>query len=159
MGISLFLTDTQNTKYTTKRVEGKKTNKHGLGLAPGQEGEVCDTFQAFCELSQTCILAKLPQSHQECWFIFSRWPTRLESIHPSSRLLSPADCLVPSTGLFCLLLCSAALGRLLWSLLFTSVDSRTFLPSSFSGLMGNLTSKRFVWVSRKNRQRNLLTST
>ena len=51
-----------------------------------------------------------------------------------------------------------------WSLLLPSADcpslfSGTFLPSSSSGLVGDLTHKTFVWVSRQNRQRDCLTGT
>ena len=41
----------------------------------------------------------------------------------------------------------------------TSIKSGAFLPLSSSGLVGNLTHKLFVWVSCRNRQRNLLTGT
>ena len=72
----IFFGHTKHNKYNREggRKE-KKTNKHGLGLAP-KKGEVCDTFLTFCKLSWACIRAKFPQSHQESWFILSRWPTR-----------------------------------------------------------------------------------
>ena len=57
-----------------------------------------------------------------------------------------------STGLFCPLLCSASFSWLAPIL-------RLWLPSSSSGLVGNLARKPFVWVSHQNRQRNLLTGT
>ena len=44
-------------------------------------------------------------------------------------------------------------------LFFLLTDSGTFLPSYSSGLVGDLARKPFVWVSRQNRQRNLLTGT
>ena len=82
-----------------------------------KKGEVCDTFLAFCKLSRACIRAKFLQIHKKCWHILLRWPI---------RHLSP---LVQAPALFCRLVCS-----LPWSLLPSSVDSRSFLPSSSSGL-------------------------
>ena len=61
-----------------------------------------------------------------------------ESIGPSSCLLSPADCPVLPTSLFC---------------------SGIFLPSSSAGLVWDLARKPFVWVSRQNRQMDPLTGT
>ena len=61
------------------------------------------------------------------------------------RLLSSVDCLVLSTDLV--------------SSAFFSVLPRIFLPSSSPGLVGDLAHKPFVWVSRQNRQRNVLAGT
>ena len=61
---------------------------------------------------------------------------------PSSHLLSPVDCPVLSC-----------------SLLSSSLDSGTFLPSSSSDLVGNLPRNPFVWVLRQNRLREPLTGT
>ena len=53
------------------------------------------------------------------------------------RLCPSLDCYLQPTVLFCLPL---------------SVFSGTFLPSSTSGLVGDLVLRPFVWVSRQNRQ-------
>ena len=139
-GISHFFTDTQNTTYTTERVEEKRTNKHRLGLAPNARREKFVTLlcssPSICRLLQACIRARFPQSHQECCLIFSRWPTR--------RLDPPilaVACSLLSISLFCPLLRSGS---------FSSLPG-TFLPSSSFGLVLNLAHKSFVWVSRQNR--------
>ena len=47
--ISHFFTNTQNTTYTTERVEEKRTNKYGLGLAPSAKRRSLWHFSvAFC---------------------------------------------------------------------------------------------------------------
>ena len=88
------LTGTQNTTYTTEKLEENKQTQTWVS-SQRKKVEVCDTFLAICELSWASILTKLPQSHQECWLMFSRWPTRLESTHPSSH------CSPLPTALFC----------------------------------------------------------
>ena len=58
-------------------VEEKRTKKKRAWVSSkGKNGEVCDTFLAFCELSRVCIWPKFPKSHQELWLTLSRWPTR-----------------------------------------------------------------------------------
>ena len=57
----------------------------------------------------------------------------------------PLDCFLKPTVLLCPALSTAL-----------SVFSRTFLPSSTSGLMGDLALSTFVCVSRQNRQRDRL---
>ena len=70
----------------------------------------------------------------------------------ASESTGPSSCFLLPTALFCRLPCSIN-----WFLLFTASCSLwTFLPLSSSGLMGNLTRKPFVWVSRQNRQRDPL---
>ena len=140
----------QNTTYTTERVEEKKTQTR-TWVNSKRKKEAYDTFLAFCELSRACIRAKFPQSHKEHWLGLSRWPTRI-SVHRFLLLLSSDDCPVLSTGLFCLLL-------LLFCHPHPLSSSGTLLPSSSSDLVGNLTCKPFVRVSRQNKQRNLLTDT
>ena len=62
-----------------------------------------------CGLARAYIRAKFPQSYQECWLIFSRWPTwphiLIVGFPDFCWLLSPVNCRVLSTSLFCLLLC------------------------------------------------------
>ena len=82
-----------HTKHNIHNREGGgKENKQTRTWvsSKSKKEEVCDTFQASSELSRTCIRAKLPQSHQECWIILSRWPTWHLSPHvlftnPSAR--------------------------------------------------------------------------
>ena len=148
--------------YIHNREFGRKENEQSWTWVSSKrkKGEICNTFLAFCALSRACILVILPQSHQECWLIFSHWPTRPESTYSSSRLLSPADWIDLPPYLDCRFLHFCRLSSSLpWALLSTSVDSRTFLLSSPSGLVGNLAHKLFVLVSHQNGQRNLLTGT
>ena len=77
---------THKTQHTQPR--GRKENKHGLVLAPSARREkfvslLCSS-PCICRPLWACIRAKFPQSHQECWLIFSRWPT-----WPESRGLAP----------------------------------------------------------------------
>ena len=124
--------------YTTERAEEKRTNKHGLGLAPSARRKkfvtLSGSFQCICGLARAWVRARFPQGHLERWLILSR----------------SADCpvlpnSVLSTGFFCYALFCPALGPC--------------LPSSSSGRMGDLVCKHFVWVSRQNRQRDPLIGT
>ena len=123
--------DTQNT---TERVEEKRTNKHGLGLAPSTRRE------KFVQLS--VHLQAIASMYS------SETPTKSPGI--LTHLLTLSNPASQFTG------SSSRLSRLSASPVLSPLDSRTFLPSSSSGLVGNLTHKPFVWVSRQNRQRNLL---
>ena len=127
-------------KQTQTRVSSKRKKR-----------EVCDTFLAFCELSQACIRAKFPQSHQECRLILSHWPTW--PLGP--QILTVGFPWLLLTALTRWLPCSFNFSVLPPSLF----PLGTFLPSSSSSLMGNLVHKPFVWASCQNRQRNLLTGT
>ena len=116
-GISHFFTDTQNTTYTTKRVEEIKTSKLGLGLASSARRE-------------KFVILSLHSVH--LWASASMYLTHplplanpaSGSTHPSGRLpLTSVDCFLLSTALFCPLLCYVSF----------SVLSGTFLPLSSSG--------------------------
>ena len=139
---------------------GKENKKYGLRLAPSARREKFVTllcsFLCICELSQACIRAKFQH-------YYSRWPNRplgpqvlaVAFFWPLAspnfcRLLSHPDCPVLFTAFFCQLRFSACL------LLFCLGPC---LPSSSSGLVGDLTRKPFVWVSPQNRQRNPMTGT
>ena len=75
-------------------------------------------------LSRVCIRAKFPQGYQECWLIFSRRPTRPLVHHTLAvACLSPVDCFVLSTSLFCFLLPTVGFPRLLSIALFSSLVS------------------------------------
>ena len=115
-------------------MEEKRTNNHRLGLATSARREkfmtlLCSSLY-ICSLSRTCIWAKFPQSHQECWLFLYCWPTRLLRPHilvvacPScwlpcsvefSVLLPSLDCRLPLTSVDCLVLSLAR--SLPWSLL------------------------------------------
>ena len=100
----------EHTKYNQEG--GRKEKKHGLGLAPNaRKGEVCDTFmllsvhlQAIASVYSSEIPTKSPGMLTH---LLTLAIPACGSTHLSSRLLSPADCLVLTTSLFCLLLCSA----------------------------------------------------
>ena len=146
-GYFTFFTDTQNTTYTTEWVEEKRTNKHGLGLAPNKRMEkfvtLLRSFLCICGLTRACIRSKFPQSHQECWLIFSRKPT---------RHLSPQ---VPAPTLICRMPCSANLYSVYCFLLLSPGPSfRRPLPVSWdisrvSPLCGfrAKTDKRIFWLA------------
>ena len=144
-GAFLIALQTHQIQHTQPRGwKKRRTNKHGLGLVPSARREKFVTllcsFLCICGLSQTCIRAKFPQSHQERGITLSRWP-----IHPlSPQAQAPAlffDCPLLSTAFFC------------------SLPLRPSLPSSSSVLVSNLARTLFVWVSRQNRQRDPLTGT
>ena len=125
-----------HTKHNIyNREGGRKENKQTWTWVNSKhkKGEVCDTFLAFCELSRACIQTKFPQSHKECWLIFSCWPTQ----HLGPHILAVV-CSLLLIALFCF---------------------GTFLPLLSSSLVGNLAIKPFVWVLRQNRQRDPLTGT
>ena len=91
----------------------------------------------------------------------------------SGTLTHPLTLAIPATGPNSRLSATVGFPRLLptalsywlpWSvdcpvLLTALFCSGTFLPSSSSGLVGNLARKPFVWVSRQNWQRDPLTGT
>ena len=64
-------------------------------------------FLHICGLPRACIQAKFPHCHQECWLIFSRWPTRplgplvLAPRQAVVLLPFPVDCLLLLTAFFC----------------------------------------------------------
>ena len=69
--------------------------------------------------------------------------------HPLTLATGSSFSFLLPTALFCRQSCSLHFSVLPW----------TFLFSSSTGLTGNQARKPFVWVSRQNRQRNLLTGT
>ena len=124
-------------------MEEKRINKHGLGLAPDARREKFLTLlhgsPSICSQSQACIRAKFPHSIRN---VDSSSHVGQSGLGGPHRLLfSSADCPVQS--------CS----------LLSSVLSGTFLPASSSGPVGYFARKPFMWVSRQDRQRNLLIGT
>ena len=142
-GISHFFTDTKNTTYTTERVKEKRTNNHGLRLAPSARREKFVTLlcssPCICRLSRACIRAKCHKVTRNADSSSHVDQPRLW-IHTSQQSASPDICwlLFPVyfsvllSSLFWFPLCSASFTLL--SASPTSVDSGTFLLSSSSGL-------------------------
>ena len=101
---------THKTQHTQPRGWKKRTNNRGLGLAPSAKRSLLHfpNILCICRLSQPCIRAKFPQSHQERWLILSRWltwaldPQVLAAGFPRLLwLLSPAGCPGLPIGFFC----------------------------------------------------------
>ena len=99
-----------------------------------KKGEVCDIF---VQLSV--------HLHAITSVYSSEIPTKSPGMQ--THLLTFANLASVSTGLapalFCWLSCSVE-----FSVLPPSFDSGTFLPASSFGLVGNLSCRHFVWVSR-----------
>ena len=119
-------------------------NKQALiwGSSKRKKGELWAFFlySMLLWLSRACTRTKFPHSYQKRWLIFSRWPTW--PLGPQQPLFSNPR--LPPTSVDC-------------PLLLTPLG--LCLSSSFSGLIGNLARKPFVWVSPQNRQRNPQTGT
>ena len=144
----------KNKRRNTQNWEGGRKKQARIGLAPSARREKFVTllcsFLCICRLLRACIRAKFPHSHQERWIILSRWPPRPlcpQDLAPrfAATFLRPSPSVrLLLTALFC------------WQLL---TGQGACFPSSSSGLVGDLARKPFVWISRQNRQRNLLTGT
>ena len=160
-GITHFFTATQST---TERVEEKnKRTNTDLGQLQAQE-RVSLWHCTFCELTWAYTRTKFSQATSNT-DIFSRWLTGLcRSTGLSSHLsdfcwLSSLLKQPSSTASFwwlCPSLDSYLKPTGLFSFLFStalSVFSLTFLPSSTSGLPGDLALRPFVCVSRSKIQR------
>ena len=158
-----------HTKNNRKGGRKNKRTNIGLGQLQVQEGEVYVTFLCnslcICRLSRACIfrekkkpLTMLTSSRISlpglcrstglssrlsnfCWLFSSPY---LHLLTASFSWLCPSlDCYLKPTVLFSsALLCQLAL----------SVFSRTFLPSSTSGLAGDLALRPFVSVSHQNKE-------
>ena len=137
--ISHFFTDSQNTTYTTERVEEKRTNKHRLGLAPSTRREKFVTLsysvsyreRVFEWNSHKVTRNANSSSHvgqTSLWFQTSNQSALLDF----RWLLSPVEFSFLPPSLFCY---------------------KTFHTSSSSGLVVALTRKPRVLVSRQNRQK------
>ena len=139
-GISHYFTNIQDTTYTTVRVEEKKSKQAQTWVSSKcKMGEVCDTLMWF-----SVHLA-----------IASTYPSRI-STQPPGTLIHPlalADLASESTGSNSSLSSCLSLTIAFPQLLLTALGP--CLSSSFSGLIGDLTRKPFMWVSHQNRQRNL----
>ena len=142
----------------------------GLGLAPSARWRCLWHFcVALCEFAgyrERCIRAKLhkPQG------ILTRLlalvnPASVDQQVLAAAFLTSVDwsplCPTLISWLTFSWLLSLSLSPADCSLLLPSADcfSVTFLPSSSSGLVGDLAGRTFVWVSRQNRQRDSLTGT
>ena len=122
----------------------EQTNKHGLGSAPstrgGSLGHFCAALHAFAGYRGQIIARNFPKSTRNADLSFD-CPSSIFSLPPF------ADCVLLWTAISSQLLSSALLCQLT---LF--VFSPTFLPSSTSGLMGDLALRPFVWVSRQSKE-------
>ena len=170
-GISHLFTNTQswgishlftNTQSTQPRGWGRRrrTNKNEFVLAPSARRSLrpfCAALRAFAGYCDT------PTSHKECWLIFLRWSTRHPVVQQvlTAAYLTSVDCSPLCPTLISWLTFSWLLSPADYSLLLPSADcfSGILLPSSSSGIVGDLTHKPFVWVSRQNRQRDRLAGT
>ena len=147
-GISHFFTNTQNTQ---PRGWKKKKNKQSRAWVSARMEK---------SVTLLCILWANASVYS------NETPTKpLGLLTHFLALVNPAssnvflDRQLPqllSTGLFSWLVCSAHFPRLLCP---ADCLTRAFLPSSSSSLVGDLARKPFLWASRQNRQRNLLTGT
>ena len=95
-GISHFTTATQNT---TEGVEGRTNEQHGLGSAPSEKMDFCDTlhYLCICRLSPACILRETSTKA-------TRNANSSLTVFPHCLLLLtvlPLDCYLTPTGLFC----------------------------------------------------------
>ena len=145
--ITHFFTDTQNT---TERVEEKnKWTNTDLGQLQVQEGgSLWDNFVQLSKHYQAIMGVNFVWN-------FHKVIRHADSLdYPASIFSLPlsADCVllwtaISSRPFSSTLLCQLAL----------SVFSGTFLPSSISDLVRDLTLRPFVWVSHQNRQRDSLT--
>ena len=145
----LIVLQSHKTQYTQPRGwKKRRINKHGLRLAPNTRKEKFGHFPSilcFCvchkhvlENSNTATRNADSSSHAHRPGL---WYHRLQLL--TQQLPFSDHCLSPTVA-YC-------------SLLLTALGP--CLSLSFSGLVGNLAHKPFVWVSRQNRQRNPLTGT
>ena len=69
---------THKTQHTQPRGWKKREQTNtDLGYLQAQEGRRLWYFPSILSIcGLACIRAKFPQSHKECWLIFSGWPTR-----------------------------------------------------------------------------------
>ena len=131
-GISHCIANTQDTTYTTERVEEKK-NKQAL------------------------IWFSSKHKKGEAWALFLHsmllWLSRARTRKFPGTLTYPITLADPASG------SAGPSSKLSSRLSLTSSSLCSRFSSSSSGLPGNLARKSFVWVSRQNRQRNPLTGT
>ena len=141
---------THKTQDTQPRGWKKRTNNHGLGLAPSARWEEFVTFLESCASLSYREHAFERNSHPATRNADSYSHVGQPSLLVHRPKQSPfSDCRLSPTSVDCSLLLTA---------LFYQIPCSTLgpcLPSSFSSLVGDLGHKCFVWVSRQNRQKNL----
>ena len=133
---------THKTQYIQPRGwKERRSNKHGLVLAPSARKKLVTLLCGFL------------------WAIASVYPSEIPTQSPGTlthplALADPAsESIGPNSSRRSCLSLSITFPRLLLTALGPC------LPSSSSGLAGNLARKPFVWISRQNEQRNPLTNT
>ena len=135
----VFHISLQTHKTQHKQSRGwkkRRTNNHGLGFAPIARREKCVTllrgFLCICGLLRAYIRAKFPHS----------------LTHPLTLAKSASGSTCPSSRLSL----TVGFSRLLWTALSCWLPCSVLgpcLPSSSSGLVGDLAHKPFVWVLSK----------
>ena len=145
-GVFHISLQTHKTQYTQLRGWKKRTNNHRLWIAPSARREkfvtVLCSFLCICGLSRSCIRAKFPHSHQECWLILSHWPT-----WPLGPQVLASSLAVASSPNFC---------WLLWDLAFPCLLPVSLEISYTSPLCGfhAKTDKGIFWQALIHTQRN-----
>ena len=149
----IFFTNTQGTTYTTERVEEKRTNKHGLGLAPSARRE------KFVTLSKHSVLL---------WAIASVYSSEIPTKSPGTlthllTLANPASgSTVPSllslllAALFCRLPWSVLSSVLLWDFAFPRPVPVSWLILHARHLcrFRTKTDKGILWLAYTHTHRN-----
>ena len=111
-----------------------------------------------------CSKRKKGEVFDTCvWFyvhlaIASVYPSEIPT-HPLTLADLTSEATGPNSSLGIRLSLTVTIPRMSVDYLLLLTTQGPCFPSSSSGLLGNLTHKPFVWVSRQNRQRNPLTGT
>ena len=148
--------------YAKRNWEGvrKEEQTIGLGLAPSTRGGSLSHFLwANASVYSSENTHKATRNADFCWLVFSLPDfhlltdlfCRLVSAAPFCWLCPSLDWPLIPTVFCCFLLLTDLLLTALSCRLSSSLFSWAFLPSSTSGLVGDLVHWPFVWVSRQNR--------
>ena len=142
-GVFHISLQTHNPQHTQLRGwKKRRTNNHGLGLAPSARREKSVTLSLHSVLlwaNASMYLSEIPTKSQR-----NAGSSSHIGQHGICWSTGPSSCLSDFCWLPCSLDWSVLSTSLDW-LLLCSADSETFLPLSSSGLVGNLRCKPFVW--------------